>query len=159
MVEDYSTGELGETKIQAYADDMVLVSNSEKNLHSLIINVKNFLDFANVRLNPGKCEVMIINSETGHEEIGINDIRKEYIAKNSFIKYLIIRLGSRKINKTKFIETKINKLKEELDKLEYSGLAFNQMLKVIKSSITNKLYCIFANMNIPKKYLELVDQK
>jgi hypothetical protein len=82
---------------------------------------------------------MIINSETGHEGIRINDVRIEYIAKNSFTKYLIIPLGSRKINKTKFIETKINKLKEELDKLEYSGLAFNQMLKMIKCFITNKL--------------------
>jgi hypothetical protein len=59
------------------------------------------------------------------------------MARESFSKYLEISLGSRKINKSKFIEVKINEVLEELDKIEFSVLALNQMLKVVKSFLTN----------------------
>jgi hypothetical protein len=38
----YRTSELGETIIQAYADDMILVPDSEQNLQTLINRAKNF---------------------------------------------------------------------------------------------------------------------
>jgi hypothetical protein len=102
---------------------------------------------------------MSVNPNRNDEGIVISGVRKEYISDNGFIKYLGIPLGSRRIGKVKFIETKIKKVFEEIDKLEFSGLAFNQMIRVIKNFITNKLYFCFANMKIDKKYLEMMDRR
>jgi hypothetical protein len=41
--------------------------------------------------------------------------------------------------------------------LEFSGLEFNQIVKVIRNFITNKMYYLFANMHIPKGVLEKLD--
>jgi hypothetical protein len=41
-------------------------------------------------------------------------------------------LSSKRIGKVKFAEAKIQKILIEIDRLEYSGLAINQILKVIR---------------------------
>jgi hypothetical protein len=56
---------------------MILVSNSEQNLQTLINRMKNFFDFANIKLNPNKCEIMVINPHKGNKNIIINDVMKE----------------------------------------------------------------------------------
>jgi hypothetical protein len=48
---------------------------------------------------------------------------------------------------------------EELDKVEYIGLALNQMIRTIRCYILNKFYYIFANMDIPTKYLKVIDDE
>jgi hypothetical protein len=53
---------------------------------------------------------------------------KEYIIK-TFVTNLGVPMGSRKICKTKFIEAKVQKVFEELDKAEFCGLALNQFCK------------------------------
>jgi hypothetical protein len=100
-------------------------------------------------INPNKNDVGIMNS----------GVRKDYITDDSFIKYLGIPLGSKRMGKVKFIESKIKKIFEEIDKLEYSGLAFNQMIRTIKNFIINELYFCFANMTIEKKYLDMINRR
>jgi hypothetical protein len=120
---------------------------------------KQFFDFANIKLNPNKFEVMSVNPDKNDVGIVISGVRKDYIADEGFIKYLGIQLGSRRIGKVEFMETKVKKIFEEIDKLEYSGLAFNQMIRVIKNFITNKLYFCFANMDVSKKFLRMIDKR
>jgi hypothetical protein len=120
--------------------------------------VKKFFDFANINLNPAKCEVMSINGNKNDEGIYIDGVLKEYLGREEYIKFGV-RLGSRKISKKKFIEAKINKINEELDKLEFSRLVFNQIVKTIRNFITNKMYYLFANMDIPKGVLERLDTR
>jgi hypothetical protein len=117
-----------------------------------------FFDFANIMLNPSKCELFRINGKGTDKNIVIDGVEKNSVTKN-FVKYLGIPLGLRKICKTKFIEAKIQKVLEELDKAEFSGLAINQIVRVIRCHILNKLYFIFANMNLPKRALRVVDKK
>jgi hypothetical protein len=68
-------------------------------------------------------------------------------------------MGWRKISKRKFLEAKVQKVFEELDKAEFSGLVLNQIMKTIRSFILNRLYFILANMDILKKFLEQIDKK
>jgi hypothetical protein len=49
-------------------------------------------------------------------------------------------LDSKIIGKVKFAEAKIQKKLYEIDRLEYSGLAINQMLKVIRIMILTQLF-------------------
>jgi hypothetical protein len=86
-------------------------------------------------------------------------VEKEYVANKNFIKYLGVPLESRKVSKVKFIEAKIQKVLEELDNVEFSGLAINQIILEIRCYILNKLYYKFAIMNIPKDSLKIIDEK
>jgi hypothetical protein len=143
--------------IQAYADDMIIFANSEESLQKQVNRAKKFFDFANVKLNPLKCEVMAINGRNADRGIDIDGVLKDYKGKEEYIKYLGVPLESKRISKRKFIDAKINKMYEELDKLEFSGLAFNQMVKTIRCFLTNKMYYLFANMSMPKSVLERLD--
>jgi hypothetical protein len=158
-VNGYVTEKLGDARIQAYVDDMILMSDTEDNLQVLINKAKQFFDFANIKLNPNKCEVMTVNPNKNDIGIVISGVRKDYISDNGFIKYLGIPLWSKRVGKVKFVESKIKKIFEEIDKLEYSGFAFNQMIRTIKNFITNKLYFCFANMSIDKKYLDMINRR
>jgi hypothetical protein len=91
--------------------------------------------------------------------IMISNVLKQYTMNREFVKYLGIPLGSRKIAKKKFIDAKISKIYEELDKCELGGLAINQQVKVIRSFICNKLYFIFANMEVGSSYLDNLDRR
>jgi hypothetical protein len=137
---------------------MILVSYSEENFQILINTVKSFFDFANIKLNMNKCEVFKINESRNDIKINIDGVEKEYISK-SFVKYLGVPMGSKKICKTKFIKAKIQKVLEELDKAEFCGLALNQVIRVIQCYILNKLYYVFANMNLSNCSLKVIDEK
>jgi hypothetical protein len=149
--------EIRETFIQAYADDM-MVSNNESNLQILINRTKSFLDFANIKLNTNKCEVFRIRENNDDVNFNIDGMEKEDISK-SFVKHLGAPMGSKKIYKTKFIEVEVQRVLEELDKVEFCGLALNQIIHVIRCYIYNKLYYIFANMNLSNYSLKIIDEK
>jgi hypothetical protein len=55
---------------------MILVSDSEDNPQTFINRVKSFFDFANIRLNPNKCEVLIINPRRNDKNIIVNGVEK-----------------------------------------------------------------------------------
>jgi hypothetical protein len=110
---------------------MILVSDSENNLQTLINRAKSLFDFADIKLNPIKCEVLRINSNDGDKNINIDGMDKEYVVSKSFIKFLGVPMGSRKVSKVKFTESKIQKVLEDLDKVEFCGLALNQIIRVI----------------------------
>jgi hypothetical protein len=137
---------------------MILVFDSENNLQTPINRVKSFFDFANIKLNPSKCEIFRINGSRNDIKIKINGVKKEYISK-SFIKYHGAPMGSKKICKTKFIEAKIQKVLEELGKAEFCGLDINQLIPVIGCYILNKLYYVFAKMNLANCSLKVIEEK
>jgi hypothetical protein len=93
----------------------------------------------NIKLYPNKCEVFNVNGSNSDSRIVIDGVEKEYITDN-FVKYLGVPVGSRKICKTKFIEAKIQKVLEELGKAKFSVLAINEIIRIIRCYICNKLY-------------------
>jgi hypothetical protein len=102
---------------------------------------------------------MVINSHKGDRNIVINNIVKKYVSSNNSVKYLGISMESRRISKVNFIETKVMKVLEELNKAEYRGLALNKIIRIIRCYRLNKLYYVFANMDVPAKYLKSIEQK
>jgi hypothetical protein len=54
---------------------------------------------------------MMINLDKGDKNIIINDIMKEYVASNKFIKYLGVPIGSKRISKPKFRKFQKNLIK------------------------------------------------
>jgi hypothetical protein len=154
----YNTSKLGTSTNEAYADDMILIADSEDHLQILNNRAKSFFDFANIKLNPSKCEVFKVNGSKEYRNIIIDGVKKEYVS-DTFVKYLVVPIGSKRICKKKFIEAKVQKFFEELDKIEYCGLAINQVIRVIRCYIVNKLYYIFANMDVPKGVPQSIDKR
>jgi hypothetical protein len=68
-------------------------------------------------------------------------------------------LGSKRIGKVKFAEAKIQKMLYEIDRLEYSGVAINQMLKVIRIMILSQPNYLFSNGFILNKQAEVIDKR
>jgi hypothetical protein len=95
-------------------------------------------------LNPKKCEIFRTNSKT-NQTIKIAGEDKEYVSELEYVKYLGVPLGSKRIGKVNFAEDKIQKMLYEIDRLEYSGLAINEMLKVIRIMILTQLNYLFSN--------------
>jgi hypothetical protein len=94
----YKTKVLGKTYAHAYADDIVLMDSSRKRLQGQIDACDHFFNFANIKLNPNKCEAFKVspkrklnhNMKIGGEEI-------EFAPVGSYIKYLDVPLGSRDV--------------------------------------------------------------
>jgi hypothetical protein len=105
----YSTEELSINLIQAYAGDVILISNSAEGLQSLINDADKIFTFLNIKLNPNKCETFKINNKKKEDLITIGGERKEFIQAADFIKYLVIPSGSERIAKKKFVEAKMQK--------------------------------------------------
>jgi hypothetical protein len=106
---------------------MSLVSDSEQNIQILINRAKFCVNFANIRLNTEKHEVMIVNLKNDDRGIVINDVSKGKYCRWKVHEILRNIYGSKKVSKMKFIENKIQKILEELNKIEYNKLALNQV--------------------------------
>jgi hypothetical protein len=78
---------------------------------------------------------MSVNPNKNYVGIVISGVRKDYILDDNFIKYLGIPLGSRRLGKVKFIETKIKKIFEEIDKLEKKGNTSELYLNLVEITI------------------------
>lgn len=63
--------------------------------------------------------------------------------------FLEILMGARRITKVNFVDDKMQEIIEELDKVEYIIISFNQMIRIIRCYIVNKIY-IFTNTLVTK---------
>jgi hypothetical protein len=135
-----------------------LISNSAEGLQKLIDDSDTFFKFVNIKLNPKKCEIFRTNSKT-NQVIKIAGEEKQYVSELEYVKYLGVPLGSKRIGKVKFAEAKIRKMLYEIDRLEYSGFAINQMLKVIRIMILTQLNYLFSNGFILNKQAEVIDKR
>jgi hypothetical protein len=98
---------LGERIIQGYADDIVLIANSKENLQNQINSAEKNFNFAFVKLNPKKCEILKIDKHTDIEDkIIIAREPKEYLGDDMYLKYLGIPLGSKRVTKVKMQKRK-----------------------------------------------------
>jgi hypothetical protein len=142
----YYTKSLDRTNIQAYADDIVLVDETAKGLQKQINLCEKIFNFANIKLNPGKCEVFKVSHDKEIQpNIFIANVEKLYIPNAEVIKYLGVPLGSKRSGAFKYGSKIIQTMLEYLHKIRTSGLAPNQKIHVIKTFIIPKLHYASAN--------------
>jgi hypothetical protein len=68
-------------------------------------------------------------------------------------------MTSKRIIKIKYIGSEIQKVMQELVKLDSSGLSLNQINRVIRCYITNKLYYLLSNTDVNITKLRLIDKQ
>jgi hypothetical protein len=111
-----------------------------------------------MKLNLKKCEIFKLNDPDDHEII-IAETRVSFAWDLSYIKYLGVPIGSKRIAKKKFAEVKLQKLYSELDKLESSNLSINQKLKVIRNIISPQMNYIYSNSYVLKVQTHNLDKR
>jgi hypothetical protein len=156
----YYTKSLGRTYIQAYADDIVLVDETARGLQKQINPCENFFKFANIKLNPGKCEVFKVSHDKEIQpNIVISQVEKSYLPNAEFINYLGVPLGSKRSGAFKYGSKIIQTMLEYLHKVKTSRLAPNQKIHAIKTFIIPKLHYASANNVIKITDLKFIDHE
>jgi hypothetical protein len=123
-----SNGNNARKVIQAYADDILIFSDSKRRLNDICDVVVSFMNYARILFNPDKCVLYVNNLDkepipdlTLPDEN--NNQKKVKICEfNDTFKYLGVPLGSKRLPKVRFNRRKIESIKQLLYKLSVSGL-------------------------------------
>jgi hypothetical protein len=131
--------------VQAYADDLLLFSDTKEHLNELIEELIQFMKYAHINFNPRKCRILIHNAE----KLGIAPVvlpnakgeleEVEECGIKGTVKYLGVPLSTRKLQKMKFNKYRIEKTMKILERLRYSGLKITQIIDAIRRFILPRL--------------------
>jgi hypothetical protein len=157
---DYGENEYQQCKVvQAYADDLLIFTESKENLNELASVLITFMEFTKISFNPSKCK-LIINNPTGEiipeltlpNEFGEEKVVEVCDAKQT-VKYLRVPLGTKRLSKMRFNNSKLENIKKIIERLDRSGLKLTQFIDAIRIFVLPRLdYCM---MNSIVSLLEL----
>jgi hypothetical protein len=148
--------------VQAYADDLILFSESREGMEKIIEALSEFLTYARIQVNPAKCEAFYIagrgaEEEDPPEDIMIDGERVPYKNLNERIKYLGMPLGARRNPKLEFGLKKLEKTKFQLQKLVESGLRLNQKIHAVRTFVAPSLDYLLFTGKLKCKDLDALD--
>ena len=145
----YSIGDLS-FSVQAFADDVVLISHSSDGLNNMLKTVNQFCLASGMKLTASKCQWLSYIMRDGRrvssaDKLHINgdDIQAHDIT--SFIKYLGAPIATNREAKMLYSSEYLRNVKHEINQLLLSSLTFSQSLDAIRRLVTPKLDFIFQN--------------
>jgi hypothetical protein len=149
--------------IQAYADDLLIFSESKNNLNKLVDALDTFMRFAGIRFNPDKCKIIVNNASnqlitelTLPDEFN-NQKVVEICEANQTVKYLGVQLGTRRLFKMRFNNSKIESIKKIIGRLDRSGLKIIQKIDAIRTFVLPRLDYCFMNSVVSLTKINEVD--
>jgi hypothetical protein len=150
------------TPIQAYADDILLFSESKEGMDKILETVKLYGEYANIRLNPKKCKSYYKcgkYDEEGRppENIQIYGEDLQYVNINEVIEYLGAPIGARKNAKLNFAEKNIEAFRKDLRRIMQSGLKVSQKMNAIKTFISPQLDFYLMNGQVKVEDVQGLD--
>ena len=162
LVEDETNNEILRFNIQAYADDVVLMSSSEVGMKNMLRTVEKFCKFAGMELSPKKCKTLCYtySNRTRNSistDFKINNEIIPQISLFSFIEYLGIPIGCNRATKKHHSRLLINEIKKEISEIMNSPLKITQKIDCIKRMITPKFDYVMLNSVCPPNDLKELD--
>ena len=162
LEEGYSFKE-GYNVVQAYADDLILLSDNKANLIKLIHTVERFMSYMKISINPSKC-IKLGYVQDGNRrtfdasEIYIcNEVVPTYSLQDT-ITYLGTQLGVSKIAKLKTTSQTINQAIKRVEKIGVSALRLNQKIDCVKRWVLPSIDFILENGEVKLKLLSTLDR-
>jgi hypothetical protein len=149
--------------VQAYADDLLLFSNTRNGLNQLIDVTCNFMSFAHINFNPDKCRIIkydpspLIDADFLLPNENNEQVPVKVCEANELVKYLGVPLSIRRLVKLKFNTNKVDKTMEMIDRVRDSGLKINQVLNAIRTFILPRLDYFMMNSTFTKGSLDKID--
>lgn len=145
----YSIGDLS-FSVQAFADDVVLISHSSDGLNNTLQTVNQFCLESSMKLTASKCQWLSYLIRDGRrvssaDKLHINDEEIQAVDISSIIKYLGAPIATNREAKMLFSSNLLRNVKHEINQILLSSLTFSQSLDAIRRLITPKLDFIFQN--------------
>ena len=162
IIEDEINNEVLRFNIQAYADDIILMSSSEKGINNMLRTVEEFCSLSGMTLAPKKCRAFCYtyldrNRHSISTEFKINNEIIPQVSLLSSIQYLGIPVACARAPKKAHARQIINGISLEIDKIFDSPLKITQKIDCIKRLILPKLDYVMINSVCPQKDLTLLD--
>ena len=143
--------------VQAYADDVILISTSEAGMQSLLDTVNEYQDLARLRVAPQKCCVLFKSSApVGDFHIGEQVIPKKL--SNDTTMYLGAPITSKKSSRIGSATGLLESVKAKMGMIFSSNLTLNQMIVATRAYILPQLDFTLSNGMFAVNDLKKVDQ-
>lgn len=125
---------------QAYADDLILFSDSERGMNNLLDKVTRFCEYTGMKVQPAKCRTFtyINHDDERSTALARFSISGEVIPRiplRGGIPYLGTVAALQKFSRTKDANLNISKSIEMVEKICSSALKFNQMVDADRKSV------------------------
>lgn len=129
--------------VQAYADDILLISDSEENMNKLIERVREFTKISGMELAPNKCVAYVYGISRAQRRfydanIKIGDHAIRVAKKDETIRYLGAPINARKTDRLKQVKITEAEFRILLEKVTQSKLAIVQKIDAIKRFLLPK---------------------
>lgn len=155
-------GEILNFTVQAYADDVILISHSPEAMQRMLNTVEKFCQRNGMKIAPQKCKTLSYIKE-GNKRISIDynlKIQNEDIPNQPLleaIQYLGAPISTHKDSKKRHSKLRLNKIQNEISKIIDSPLKINQKLDAIRRMILPELDFEFLNGSCPEKDIKSLD--
>ena len=156
-------GDVAKFSIMAYADDILLISNSKNGMSRMLETCKLFCDFTKMKLAPAKsCSFgyeWIYNSRRGLSAgFQINGENIPFVGLEDSIRYLGTPVSARKCAKLKTSADYFVKAKNKIEKIIQSDLMIVQKIHAIKTFVIPSLDFILDNGQMKLAHINKLDQ-
>ena len=148
--------------VQAFADDVILVSGSRDGMSDIIKTCERFCNLTGMKIAPQKCQWISYMLKDGKRvsssiPLRINNEDINSIDIDDCIIYLGAPIAFNKQVKMKKTREKISDIKMEIQKIVHSPLALTQIIDALKRLIAPKLDFALLNGVTPLKCIEKLD--
>lgn len=159
----YHLGDTNATKtIQAYADDLILFSDNERNMNDLLKVVENFLSYSKLRINHNKCRITSIGNRDNKRvtldsqfQIGGTPLPSTNL--DDGIEYLGTCISNNRSKRLKSAEESVVAAIRNIERLDNVPLRFNQKVDAIKRFIIPSLDHMMTNGEVPLKAIDKLE--
>ena len=149
--------------VQAFADDVVLISHTPEQMRNMISSVEEFCSVSGMKLTGPKCKWFSYVIRNGRrvassESLKINGDEIKSINISDCLKYLGAPIAANKNAKIKFTEDLLIKIKHQVNQLLLSPLTFSQCLDAIKRLVLPQLDFICMNGVVSMDDMKKLDE-
>jgi hypothetical protein len=151
--------------VQAYADDVVLISERPEGIESMLKSLGAFVKWAKMEVNAKKCSAAtyLLDSK-GHrcsmsKTLRFNGQEIPNLTLNQSVKYLGTPVTARKTVKLQAVSEKITEIEIMLQKIMKSPLLTVQKIDAVKTFLLPSLDFMLLNGEVGKVQLMKLDQK
>ena len=149
--------------VQAFADDVVLISHNTEQMRSMLRTVQSFCSVTGMKLTGSKCKWLSYMMKDGRrvsssDTLEINEDEIKSINISDCIKYLGAPIATNRTSKMKFSENLLIKVRHQINQLLLSPLTLSQSLDAIRRLIIPQLDFIFMNGVLSLSFVKKLDE-
>jgi hypothetical protein len=150
--------------IQAYADDILLISQESRGIESMLKSLNAFVKWSKMEVNADKCvTASYVHDSRGHR-CSLEDnfiLQKKKIPNltlSQSLKYLGSPVTARRTVKLQTVESKVQEMKTLLEKIIKSPLLTVQKIDAVKTFVLPSFDFMMLNGEVGKAQLRRLDQ-